>query len=1025
LNNLPANPYKQMLDACANGIANVDTKGTITYANAMLHELFGYRSPHLIGQPLSILLPDNVHSIHHDFVTQFIASGTRRAMGAGNVFSGKHANGELIDVTISLEKIQYEGRASVIATIMEASRQKATESSNDLLALVTEMSDSSIMITNDQSHIVWVNQAASELSGYTSQQLHGKHPLFRINTDSNMSEIKRLRSALNNAEIYQGELLLSKANGRHYWIKLQAKPIKLDNGKNGFIFIESDISSRKSVENKLRAKNNLQRAILDSAQQIIISTDINGNVATFNNYAAEQLGWQRFEVIGHSSMDTFIELPEYARFAEHISQILGQDIPHDYHSFHLATRQLQRVEYDFIFKTRQYDDLTIALTITALFDRSGNLDGYLYMGRDITTLKELEAQTKRHQQTLEATSQIARLGGWELDIIKNEIFWSNEVYRIHELPLHEKVVIEDAINFYAPEARPIITNAINLAISEGTPWDLQLPFITAKNNHIWVRAMGFAEHVNGQAIRLKGTFQDITAIKEVEHRATESSKAKSQFLANMSHEIRTPINGIIGMNELLQLTPLTPQQAGFTQAIQQSSEALLNLINDILDFSKIEAGKLKINPQYCELAQILDELHTEIEPLLTKKSLTLHILPVPITHLTTDPLRLRQILMNLCVNAIKFTETGKITLSFLQSQTNRLNITVTDTGSGIPDEHVALLFQEFTQLDATSTRSVGGTGLGLTISKQLATLLGGEIGFNPEYRSGAEFWFTIDTHLDTAVASTEIAHKQHTLLVVGDPSYLAQLTAHISIDRYHIQLVENAHTCMKFLHEQLLNKDFKAVFIAQDISGISGVELVKAIRAQDMFDGLYLFLLDAQLSESALSNLHHTGLNGYFSDFAQQNMLAHILIKMQNPRITPSSMPFYSQQSHQSADIQVLLVEDNEINQAVAIHMLENLSIGVDIANNGVEALSLLARQNNRYHAILMDCQMPKLDGYETTRLIRTDSAYRSHRFTPIIALTAHAMEGDEEKCLMAGMNSYLTKPINSGRLKAELEKWL
>ena len=901
----------------------------------------------------------------------------------------------------------------------------AKQSSSDLLAQVTEMSDSAIMITNEQGHIFWVNHTATELSGYTSQQLHGKHPLFRINADTNISEIKRLRIALSNAESYQGELLLSKSNERNYWIKLHAKPIELNNDKVGFVFIESDISSRKSVENKLRTKNNLQRAILDSAQQIIISTDKNGKIVTFNEYSAELLGWQNFEVIGHRSMDTFIELSEYARFAEHISQILGQNIPSDYNAFHIATNKMMRIEHDFIFHTRQSNQLTIALTITALIDRSGNLDGYLYMGRDITQLKELEAQSERHQKTLEATSKIARLGGWEFDIVNNEIFWSDEVYRIHEVPLHEKVLIEDAINYYAPEAQPIITNAINLAVEEGTPWDLQLPFITAKNNSIWVRAIGFAEHIDGQAVRLKGTFQDITAIKDAEHRATEASKAKSQFLANMSHEIRTPINGIIGMNELLQQTELSPQQTTFAQAIQQSSEALLSLINDILDFSKIEAGKLKINPVNCALDQVLNELETELQPLLSTKGLTLHILPTPLTHLTTDPLRLRQILMNLCVNAIKFTEIGTVTLSFFIAQTNQLHITVTDTGSGITEDQVALLFQEFTQLDATTTRAVGGTGLGLAICKQLVALLGGEIGFNSTYKAGAEFWFTIDTDLEATAQVSQLSDKKHTLLVVGQPSYLTQLTAHINTAWYDIQIVENAHTCMNFLHEHILNEDLIAVFIAQDISGMSGVELVKAIRAQAPFDRLYLYLLDAQLSIDALSNLQHIGLNGCFSDLAQQNMLTHIFNKMLNPSITPVSLPFYTQDTHQSADVHVLLVEDNQINQAVASHMLEHLSVDVDIANNGEEALNLLANKNSRYHAILMDCQMPKLDGYETTKLIRSDSLYHLHQFTPIIALTAHAMEGDEEKCLTAGMNSYIAKPINSERLKAELDKWI
>lgn len=1014
-----------MLNACANGIANIDADGKIIYANNMLHELFGYHSPQLLGQPLAILLPDNVHAIHQRLVTQFIAKGSRRAMGAGNVFAGKHHDGHLIDVTISLEKLQHGKDISVIATIMEASRQKATESSNELLALVTEFSDSAILISDEHGKIFWVNTAAMTLSGYTKAQLIGKDPLFRLDVSTNIAETKRLYMALHNEQEFQCKLHLVKADKSAYWVELHTKPIKLDNGKTGFVFVESDITSLINVEHKLRTKNNLQRAIIDSAQQIIISTDTSGKIVTFNEYASELLGWQGFEVMQHSSMDKFIPPTEYMRFSKHINTILEQDIPHNFNAFHVATKKLQRIEFDFEFNTRHSSPLTISLTITAIFDRSENIDGYLYMGRDITQLKELQAQTKRHQQTLEATSKIARLGGWEFDIINNKVYWSDEVYRIHEVPLGSAVPINEAIDFYAPEARPIITNAINLSVEDGTPWDLQLPFITAKNNPIWVRAIGFAEHIDGQAIRLKGTFQDITVMKEAEHRAKSASKAKSQFLANMSHEIRTPINGIIGMNELLQSTALTPQQTLYTKAIGQSSEALLSLINDILDFSKIEAGKLKITPQQFLLADVLKELQSEIQPLLDSKSLSLTLSALPIKQLSSDPLRLRQILLNLCVNAIKFTETGTITLSFIQPHPHRLKITVTDTGSGISDAQVALLFQEFTQLDASMTRAVGGTGLGLTISKQLVTLLGGEIGFNRAYKQGAEFWFTIDTHLDAMKQLPTVVHPIHTLLVVGDGDYLAQFSEHINTKKYHIHIVANAHSCMTFLHDQTLATDTIAVFIAEQLSGMSGIELVKAIRAQPAFEALYLFLLDTQLSDTALLNLHHIGLNGCFSDFSQQSMLNHILEKMHNPSVNAMAMPFYSQQMQPTSDIQVLLVEDNEINQAVAKNMLENLTIDVDIANNGIEALALLSNKSKRYHAILMDCQMPKLDGYETTKLIRSEQAYNVHRFTPIIALTAHAMEGDEAKCLTAGMNSYIAKPISSDRLKSELEKWI
>ena len=943
-----------MLNACGNGIAIVNDVSTIVYANSILHEIFDYQPAQLLGQPFDILMPRYANYEHTSSLLQFLENEIRLPISGKKVFKCRNRLGDHIDVIITLSQINFEEQNSIIITVIEATEQHINDTSNKLLAQIIEFSHDTIFITDENTKIIWTNSISSKATGYSQSELLGQHPLFRTNDNTDPLEIKQIHTAINNKKEYIGELQLKKFNSRPYWVKLQITTLELDNGRTGFLFIEHDISSRKNVENTLRTKNHLQRTILDSAQQIIISTDVDGTIITFNDFAAHLLEWQSSEIIKQRTLDTFISAAEYQRFAEHIQTTNSLDIEENFLGLHKVTRQ-HKVEFTFEFQTKTQQLLTIELSANGLLNRSGDIDGYLYMGRDITQIISLEAQSKRNLETLKVTSRIAQLGGWELNLMTNNLFWSDEVYRIHELPVQSPIDVENAINYYLPEARPVLQDAINEAIEQGISWDLQLPFVTAKNNHIWVRTIGFAEFENNQAIRLKGTFQNITAIKNAENRAKEASKAKSQFLANMSHEIRTPINGIIGANELMQNTVLSKQQLSYAQAIQRSGESLLSLINDILDFSKIEAGKLKLHPQVISINTFMQSIQNEMQSQVDAKELTLDIQPLPAVKLCSDPFRLRQILLNLCINAVKFTEKGGITITCSSVDERYLRFTITDTGIGIPIDKVSELFQEFTQLDASTTRNAGGTGLGLTISKQLVKLLGGQIGFNNEYKHGAEFWFTVDTQL--SLSHTAPIHRDiRTIVLVGKQDSMQQLRPQFDASLYDVQIINNANKCITFLQDNISKLDIEFIFIAHDLPGITGVDLLQAIRAQAMFDDIYIFLYNSHLEDQELTNLRHIGLIGCVNGLAEQTSLNHVLEKCQNPTINPKNLPFYTFQNINQDDTRVLLVEDNDINQAIAKNMLKNLDMRVEVAHNGMEALDILEHSSERFHAILMDC---------------------------------------------------------------------
>ncbi|MBI1902615.1 MAG: PAS domain S-box protein [Planctomycetia bacterium] len=915
----------------------------------------------------------------------------------------------------------------------------AVQAGERRIRAILETAHDAFVAIDAAGRIVEWNRRAQRTFGWTREEALGRTlaPLliperYRAAHEAGLTRFL----ATGKAQVFGRVLQLAALtqSGEEIPVELTIAPVEvgMDGGDCLFAAFIRDVRQARSVEQKLRDSEALYASTLENLPLCVLRKDLDGRFTFANQAFCRLLGRDLPQIVGKTDFDFF-------------PPALAQKYRSDDERILTTGEMFEDVERH---QTVEGKTLYVQVKKTALHDSTGRTVGVQVTFWDVTQQKEAEDALRQSEKRFQQLAD---------NIV--EVFWittADGADMVYVSPAYEQIWGRTCRSLYEnPHQWLECIHAkdrgrVAKAFIEKGPlgqFDETYRIIRPDGKVRWIRDRGFpVRDASGRVYRIAGTAQDVTrqkraeiALRRAKRQAESANRAKDTFLANVSHEIRTPMNAVIGLTELVLATPVSTQQRQHLQTVVSSAESLLAIINDILDFSKIEAGKLELDEVRFDLGEMLGDTLKSIAVKAHEKGLelTYGVRPDVPAFLVGDPVRLRQIVLNLVGNAIKFTNRGEIVLAVqcrerTDGQT-ALQFSVTDTGIGIPADKQEAVFRPFVQGDMSTTREFGGTGLGLSISSRLVERMGGKMWVESEPGKGSTFHFTARFDIVPGEAPTRLIAGRTTLrglrVLVVDDNAANRSVLEEMLRQWDMRpaLASNAEEAIEMLRSANGSREPLALVLTDaQMPGRDGFGFVEQAIAANLLGGAVVMMLTSGDRFGDLARCRELGIAAHLFKPIKPSELLDVIVDLFGMKL-PSAEEMQAVAPAAARPLRVLLAEDSPVNQKLAVGLLELHGHKVTVVTNGreaVAALDVLAGAECPFDLVLMDLQMPEMDGLQATAAIRTREKGTGRR-VPIVALTAHAMKSDRDRCLAAGMDAYVSKPIRTRELFAAVAELL